>query len=108
MELVYVTSLNIGFTTARPKVTYTRFVNWLSPGAPLIQVTFNQPVTKLSVELSLKIVDQGNRITIVAYPDNLPRRLPWSMVITNEQDQPTVDDRLALIDADEARRIWAN
>ena len=94
------------FTTSRPRVTYSRFVNWLSPGTPLIQVTFNQPVTKRSVERALKIVAGNDPVTIVAYSDNLPRRLPWSMMITDEQNQPMVDDQFALTDDDAARRIW--
>ena len=95
------------FTTARPKVTYSRFVNWLTPGTPLIQVTFNQPVTRRSVEQALNIVGDNVAIAIVAFPDDLPRRLPWwSMLITNAQDQPTVDDQLAFVGEDEARRIW--
>ncbi len=98
------------FTTIRPKVTYSRFVNWLSPGTPLIQVSFNQPVTKSSVELSmmmrLKFSSTSQAVSIIAYPNNLPRTLPWWMSLTNENEQPQVDDQLARLDSDEARRVW--
>ncbi len=103
------------FTTARPKVTYLRFVNWLSPGTPLIQISFNQPVTKASVENTLTMTAgqmvegqaEGNQpVNIIAYPDNLPRELPWWMALTNETEQPNVDDQLNQIKEDEARRVW--
>ncbi len=95
------------FTTARPKVTYSRFVNWLTPGTPLIQVTFNQPVTRRSVEQALSIVDENVGVAIVALPDNLPRRLPWwSRLASNERKQLTVNDQLTVVGAEEARRIW--
>ncbi|MBL1141031.1 MAG: DUF1311 domain-containing protein [Proteobacteria bacterium] len=97
------------FITARPRVTYTRFVNWLSPGTPLMQLTFNQPVSKSSVEKVIVFNSEyisDDPVNIVAYPDDLPRKLPWWMEITNENAQPKVDDRLTTIDEDEAKRIW--
>ena len=95
------------FTTARPRVTYSRFVNWLSPGTPLIQLTFNQPVTRASVQSSLSMRSNTNpAIPLIAYADNLPRQLPWWMAITNESAQPGIDDRLGLKNGDEARKVW--
>lgn len=95
------------FTTTRPKITYSRFVNWLSPGTPLLQVTFNQPVTKSSVESTLTMAaDTGKPVSVIAYPDNLPRELPWWMAITNKDKQPKVNDQLTKIDGEDARKVW--
>ncbi len=95
------------FTTARPRVTYSRFVNWLSPGTPMIQLTFNQPVTRASVLQSLSMRSDNNpAISLIAYADNLPRELPWWMAISNESIQPPINDQLALKDGDEARKVW--
>lgn len=47
------------FITARPQVTYTRFSNWLSPVTPLLQVTFNQPVERASVERAMAFAAAG-------------------------------------------------
>jgi len=44
-----VASFTHNFTAQRPQVTYTRFITWSAPSAPLIQVTFDQPVQKISV-----------------------------------------------------------
>ncbi|MCP4877311.1 MAG: DUF1311 domain-containing protein [Gammaproteobacteria bacterium] len=98
------------FTTARPKVTYSRFVNWLSPGTPMIQVTFNQPVTKSSLEAAITMQQKSaygaEVVGVIAYPDNMPRTLPWWMALTNETEQPLVNDQLASIDGEEARKAW--
>ncbi len=97
------------FTTTRPKLTYTRFINWLSPGTPLIQVTFNQPVTRASVESALSMTAPsaaGESVQVVAYPDNLPRRLPWWMTVTNQEQQPSVNDQLTSVDGDQAKKVW--
>ncbi|WP_431687435.1 alpha-2-macroglobulin family protein [Hahella sp. NBU794] len=97
------------FTTARPKVTYERFVNWLSPGAPMIQITFNQPVTKSSVEKTLTMSAESTGlppVNVIAYPDNLPRQQPWWMAIANDEEQPKVNDQLTQLDGDEARSVW--
>lgn len=103
-------SVEHSFTTARPKVTYQRFVNWLSPGTPLVQVTFNQPVTKKSVEASMTMTAQGaadhEPVGIVAFPDDMPRQLPWWMAMTIESKQPKVNDQYRKLAGDEARRIW--
>ena len=94
------------FTTTRPKVTYTRFTNWLTPGTPLIQVTFNQPITKSSVEQSLTVKFGRESTNILAYPDDIPRELPWWAIHEDTDTQSYVDDRLTLTGDDEARRVW--
>ncbi|OZG75254.1 large extracellular alpha-helical protein [Hahella sp. CCB-MM4] len=98
------------FTTVRPKVSYTRFINWLSPGSPLIQVTFNQPVTKSSVETSLfmKVSNdsEGGPVNIVAFPDDIPRNQAWWRLMLDQSQGAKVDDRLTQVSGEEARRIW--
>ena len=87
------------FITARPRVTYSRFVNWLAPGSPLLRVTFNQPVTRESVEQALRIDTSGGPVSIAAFPPTLHREQPyWAWV------GDPADDRRD--DADEAHRIW--
>ncbi|MCF8049786.1 MAG: lysozyme inhibitor LprI family protein [Desulfobacterales bacterium] len=99
-----------GFITARPKVRFQRFVNWLSPGTPLIQITFNQPVTKKSVEATLTMTarraKQSAPVGVVAFPDDMPRELPWWLAMAEEEEQPGVDDRFTRVGEDKARRIW--
>ena len=94
------------FTTTRPKVTHTRFTNWLTPGTPLIQVTFNQPVTRSSVERSLTVDFGRETAKILAYPDDVPRQLPWWAMPDDTDTQSHVDDGLTRTGADEARRVW--
>jgi len=38
------------FITARPKIRHARFSSWKSPGFPVLQVIFNQPVSQSSVQ----------------------------------------------------------
>lgn len=103
-------SKRVRFITSRPSVTYTRFTHWLSPGTPLIQLTFNQPVTRSSVEKSAHFFDahKNRKISLVAYPDNLTRKHPWWMMRSEDraEDGDKVDDQLASINGDEARRVW--
>jgi hypothetical protein len=98
------------FTTTRPKVTYTRFVNWLTPGTPLIQVTFNQPVTRASVEgaisLSTQNAQSSKPVEVIAYPDKMPRELPWWVMMFDGESQPMVNDRITAFGGDEARKVW--
>jgi len=102
-------AMSHSFVTARPKATYARFVNWLTPGDPFIQITFNQPVTKQSVErtISLNPGWLGDKVRIVAHPDNLPRTKPYWLQYLNNSEQPTkVDDRKTEVKGDTARRVW--
>jgi uncharacterized protein YfaS (alpha-2-macroglobulin family) len=100
------TSKSFSFTTQRPKVTYMRFVNWLGAGEPLMQITFNQPVTKSSVEKSLKLipdsrVDQASNLEI--FPDNMAQQLP-SWMQAPAPAKP--DDQLTKLHGEDARRVW--
>lgn len=67
------------FSTARPRASHARFVNWLSPGTPLIRLAFNQAVTRASVEHALTFTTNTGKVALVAYPDDQPRRTPhWA------------------------------
>jgi alpha-2-macroglobulin len=60
------------FITERPEVVYTWFWTWKAPGMPVIRMTFNQPVSKDSVEKHLFIKTGGqkeSRIKVIASPD---------------------------------------
>lgn len=46
-------ALNYEFITQRPTVGYTRFSQWHGPSSPEVRVSFNQPVTRDSVEKHL-------------------------------------------------------
>ncbi|EIJ41759.1 large extracellular alpha-helical protein [Beggiatoa alba B18LD] len=57
------------FITQRPRVSYTSFDTWKAPNSPQIRVSFNQSVTKVSVESSLYIrKPNGQRIAINVLP----------------------------------------
>ncbi len=96
------------FTTSRPKVTYTRFFNWLTPGTPLIQVTFNQPVSRDSVEnvLHFQLAENDlHKVGVKAFPDSLPRQQPyWRQLL--DQAEPQLPDAQSQSMAEESRRIW--
>ncbi|MDA0822774.1 MAG: MG2 domain-containing protein [Proteobacteria bacterium] len=94
------------FTTERPKVTYAQFVTWLNPGTPSLQLTFDQPVTRRSVENSIELATHEGATSIVAFPDERTRRSRQLVVDESVDDSPTVDDRAVQIAEEEARRIW--
>jgi alpha-2-macroglobulin len=104
------------FITERPKVTYARFKTWRAPGWPVIQVTFNQPVSQSSVERHLTFVleTSGRSMPLTASPDENDRRTPHYLPLPGEKlavVSPTarstqVDDRRTEIQGEEARRIW--
>jgi len=98
------------FITQRPKVTYTRFINWLSPGKPLIQVTLNQAVTQSSLQKSLFMtaneVDDAGAVSLQVLPDEMARELPRWMQGPRPEQQPKPDDRLTEQEGEEARRVW--
>ena len=65
-------SVKHSFITERPEVVYTWFWTWKAPGMPVIRMTFNQPVSKDSVEkhLFMKIGGQKEgRIKVIASPN---------------------------------------
>ncbi len=104
------------FTTQRPRITRTRFAEWRAPGWPRIQVTFNQPVSRSSAakHLTFKTAAMKTAVGVSVVPDGRDRQAPHVLSLPGEKWQlsdpaPTsqrVDDRPALVGADEARRIW--
>ncbi|ALG66830.1 alpha-2-macroglobulin family protein [Beggiatoa leptomitoformis] len=57
------------FITQRPRVSYASFNTWKGPGTPQIRVSFNQAVTKASVESSLHIrKPNGQRVALDVLP----------------------------------------
>lgn len=88
------------FTTERPKVTCARFVTWLTPGTPSLQITFDQPVTRSSVESSIDMLTREGATSVAAFPDEQTRH---SRLAVRDD---SVDDRAVQIADDQARRIW--
>ncbi|MBN1907319.1 MAG: large extracellular alpha-helical protein [Deltaproteobacteria bacterium] len=76
------------FITERPKVTNTRFKRWETPYVPVIQITFNQPVSKEAVEkqIFLTVKGQGNiRTAILAKPDPVSDEILLTERIEDEE-----------------------
>ncbi|MGM0422288.1 MAG: alpha-2-macroglobulin family protein [Pseudomonadota bacterium] len=108
------------FITVRPRVSYTRFENWHSPGTPVIRVIFNQSVSKSSVaeHLFFSYEDESGEqkelrnITIEADPDDKtpPRYIavPGENYTLDfgESDPVKSDDDPRNLNGEEARRIW--
>ncbi len=61
------------FTTELPQIVDTWITKWLDPSTPLTRITFNQPVTKKSIEKSLyfteELADKSKRYNVVAEHD---------------------------------------
>ena len=105
------------FITTRPDIRYARPTNWKSPGIPVIRMTFNQSVSKESVEkhvfLSLA-KKESSRFKLKAEPDphdNVqPRyiRLPGENYLLDFGNRKAVksDDDPLKIRGKEARRVW--
>ena len=109
------------FTTQRPQVRYTWFSNWESPGTPVIRVTFNQSVSKSSVEKHIAFTHQKDGadkayithdINVEADPNY--RENPRYIVAPGEsyvldfgdsEDSKTDDDPRE-VEGEEARRVW--
>ena len=107
------------FTTERPVVRYGSLHVWKSPGHPVLRLTFNQPVTKSSVEahlfLSLSGQTQAERIALQARPDEQeqPRAeqpffasLEGRVIRLFTPVPGPSDDELTMVNGEEARRIW--
>lgn len=105
------------FITQRPKVRRTRFRQWRAPGWPVIQVTFNQPVSRSSIEQHMRffLPHTGKYPLLKAEPDEQDRETPRYLPLPGE---PLVldtrgasaparpDDRPTRYRGEEARRIW--
>ena len=107
---------NHEFMTQRPKINYTNFQTWKSPGTPVIRATFNQSVSIKSVEehLFIKVKGSDFRYTLKAEPDPYDRQKPDIIPIPGEglfmiigkQKTDKSDDDPRKLNGIEARRIW--
>ncbi len=105
------------FITRRPNISHVGFKSWRHPGMPVLRMTFNQPVSKKSVEESveLEIEDGGALRRVNAMPDpdgrDVPRfiGIPGEKLILDTGTQPThkSDEQLTpMPEGEEARRVW--
>jgi uncharacterized protein YfaS (alpha-2-macroglobulin family) len=104
------------FITQRPKINYVNFNTWKSPGTPVIRATFNQSVSKKSVEehLFIKVMGSDIRYALTAEPDPHDRRKPdiipipgeGLLLITGNQKKDKSDDDPKKSNGIEARRVW--
>ena len=83
------------FTTQRPKILYSGFSTWTSPGTPVVRVTFNQRVTQSSVQrhLAFRLANGTFR------PVTVHREERWSdstLFVTPDDELP-VDEQVALV-----------
>lgn len=105
-------SYKASFITTRSDVHYTWFRTWLSPGTPVIRLTFNQPVTESSVQKALFIQEGANVTKLDVKPDpddhQAPSYVPFGKgwLYFGEQEKRKSDDQLTQKDGEEARRIW--
>lgn len=101
------------FITQRPDVSYPSFHTWQSPGTPVVRLTFNQPVTKTSVEEHFYFAKDNSKIAQpVVKPDPQSRTAPSFLPFDKgwlwfgKQDERKVDDQLTEKEGVEARRVW--
>ncbi len=58
------------FITERPVVTDVDFKTWKHPGMPVLRVSFNQPISRASVEKSLRIMPYKKpQVPLSVFPD---------------------------------------
>ena len=109
------------FTTERPAVRHSWFRNWSAPGMPLIRMTFNQPVSRVSVaeNVFMRIgADQQQRVNLTVEPDPRDRQTPLYLPLPGEklilipggaETSRSSDSSSAVDDPDpgaEVRRVW--
>ncbi|MEM7620939.1 MAG: alpha-2-macroglobulin family protein [Pseudomonadota bacterium] len=109
------------FITSRPRVRYARVSNWQSPGVPVVRLTFNQSVSKSSVERYVAFTyhksgaDKAYIIDdIKVEKDPSDRQNPRYIVVPGESyvldfgegNTSKSDDDPRNIEGEEARRIW--
>jgi uncharacterized protein YfaS (alpha-2-macroglobulin family) len=101
------------FTTERPRVLFTGFATWRSPGMPVIRVIFNQPVSQASAAAHLFLAAEGlSRIAVTAEPEADTRELPRFMPLPGELAFVDLGARQTVVSEDaregrvEARRVW--
>ncbi|UCF94311.1 MAG: hypothetical protein JSW39_09165 [Desulfobacterales bacterium] len=110
------------FRTARPQVRDAWFKTWKAPGMPYIRMTFNQPVSRKSVEAHVFITTSGDakqRMQLRAEPDpdddETPRVLPLpgeKSAVMTDAAKPSgraaaeSEIRPEIPPEGEARRVW--
>lgn len=79
-----------GFTTDRANVEHTALQTWDAPGTPVYRISFNQPVTKSSVERHIFFEESA---TAARHP-----------VTVDKTEDDT--DKPVIVDGGEARGVW--
>src|SRR3984957_18800914 len=69
------------FTTERPAVKGYSFTTWRSPGTPVVRLIFNQPVTRDTVESTLRF---GDETSVTATPDPYEREVFYVLPLPGE------------------------
>lgn len=75
------------FITKRPSVVHTWFRTWQSPSLPVVRITFDQPVSRSSVEkhIFVKVIgEEESRINVKAEPDERDRDVPLFLPLPGE------------------------
>jgi alpha-2-macroglobulin len=109
------------FVTERPTVRHAWFRTWRSPGMPVMRLTFNQPVSRRSVEKHIYMgVDDpnGQRLGLKAEPDPNDRQTPFILPLPGDKKYPlpgadspvdnsgVEDEKLTANIEIAVRRIW--
>ncbi len=107
------------FTTERPAIKGYSFTTWRAPGTPVVRLIFNQPVTRDTVESTLRF---GDETSVTATPDPYEREVlhvlplpgePRALAFTGGTPAVKSDDRVTTAGQPnaagqriEARRVW--
>ncbi|OOZ35818.1 hypothetical protein BOW52_11140, partial [Solemya elarraichensis gill symbiont] len=85
------------FITQRPHVRYASFREWLTPGTPVVRLSFDQPVTKSSVE---------TRIAYTYPTSETDETLLVEYLKVEKDPYDENDPHLTPVTKEEARRYW--
>lgn len=103
------------FLTERANINGYDFSTWRGPGAPVIRIVLNQPVSKSSLEQHLFLIspDTSTRQKIKARADETPENLPDYIYMSETKSWIRIsgegrksDDQKTDIKGEEARRVW--
>lgn len=75
------------FATERPRITGYSFFTWRSPGTPVVQLVFNQPVSKASIEADLHFTGQKR---VVVEPAPFDRSVYYVLALPGEKQSLVV------------------